>query len=489
MKKNLLLLFPILLGSVSCADNGMDDIVWQQFEGEELPAEDFTYSYHPEIGGFVIEDYKGDKPDILLPEETSQDGRTAPVAGIAAYAFYGRNNLRSVALPYSIRYLGEYCFASSGLKNLYMTGNLTHIDSLAFEGFSPRLYSKDGIDYLPTRDYKYGFAYSVSGLEKNRMKRGKGRGEFHIPEGCVGFRDHLFDDYEYEIFIPQSCSMIGTLSVMDEALWDERYETWYSIEEGITSINITKFDFENVVTSMGECDIPILWYDVNFIDLSSYFGDIPAGLFNGYQGDFLLSNNIFTLGEFAFYKNPKTTFSCPNNLKKIDKSCFRESKLKSITLNEGLNQIGDLAFYGSELESIEIPSTVYSIGAEFLGLTPVSSVVFPASLDTIDPAILWGSYVRYVDFSATPLEDFDFVSFGHEPIHDQNSPITYVFPKSAKSIKIESYDRLFYYGNEEEFASVKLPLYYSDRPYFYSETEPETSGRFWHFVDDKAVAW
>ena len=464
------------------------DIDWVQFDGESPLSSDFTYSYHPEVGGFVIEDYKGDKPDIMLPETTVQDGVSGPVTGIAAYAFYNRKNLRSIALPFSIRYLGEYCFADSGVENLYMTGNLTHMSDLAFEGFSPRVYTKDGIEYLPTRETKYGFGYRVTGIEKNRKKSGKGRLELHLPNGCVGFRDHIFDDYEVEVMMPQSCAMLGTLTSTPESEWENRWETWYSFEEGIDSIKIQKFAFEGEM-GRGDWDTPFSWYDVRHVDISSYFGDIPDGCFNGFPGtDIKMSEDIFSFGKYAFFTYRGETFRCPQHLKTIGVECFAESSLKSIELNDELETIEADAFYGAtNLASMNVPNTLKKIGHWAFYGTHIPSLVLPESLEEIEEEAFMQSHFKLLDFSKTKLKKFDFYTVDDIPHENE---VKFVIPAGVEYLALPAQRAVLYYmGDQADYDAIKTN--FNKAPtYFYSEVSPAKSGNYWHYGSDgNPVIW
>lgn len=484
-----LILLPISASFLfSCTTNaplGIDDVSWIHFDGDAPLSEDFTYSYHPDVGGFVIEDYKGTSPNILLPESTMQDGISAPIAGIAAYAFYNRKNLQSIALPFSIRYLGDYCFANSGIENLYVTGNLTHVEEHAFDGFSPKVYTKDGIDYLPTRDAKYGFGYQVSGIDKNRKKNGKGRLEVHLPQGCVGFRDHIFDDYEVEVMIPEGCMVLGTLKVTPREEWDNRWETWYGFEEGVTSVKITKFSFEGS-PGVYDWEGTFGWYDVQSVDLSSYFGELPVGCFNGFGGSTIqLSDDIFSFGAFCFFKYQGNSFSCPKNLKVIGRRCFEDSSLNNIILDENLEEIGDSAFYNcANLSSLTLPSSLKKIGGDFIALSGIKKIAFPENIEEISAESLHNSKIDLADFSKTKLKDFSFAYYDECPLKD--SDVAFVFPSTSTKINLKSTYKLLYKGSADAFANVDVS--YGGEPYFYSETAPSEAGNYWHYLDDGEIA-
>ena len=89
-----------------------------------------------------------------------------------------------------------------------------------------------------------------------------------------------------------------------------------------------------------------------------------------------------------------------------------------------------------------------------------------------------------IDLSKTKLEDFHYLFFDEIPSLEEG--VTFVFPKTAKKIELKAEYNLFYAGSEEEFKSVTTS--YAGQPYYYSKEQP-VSGRYWHYVDDKPVAW
>ena len=159
--------------------------------------------YNPRItnAGYVIEDYKGDNPSIIIPETLDVDGVIAPIIGIAKYAFYNRSFVKEVTLNDSIVFLGDDCFYGSGVERFNVGGGkLKYIGENALLDTKMELASKDNIAYLPAYHSDYGFAYETIGeLPK----------EITIPEGCYGFRDNLFADKEVTVNLPSSIRNLG----------------------------------------------------------------------------------------------------------------------------------------------------------------------------------------------------------------------------------------------------------------------------------------
>ena len=155
--------------------------------------------------GYVIEDYVGDEQDIVIPDLLEIDGRKAPVIAIGHRAFYGRTNIRSVTLSDSVLYICDNAFSFSGVERLNATPHLIYISDSAFENahvvFS--LDEETNIEYLPTVDFPYGYAY--------RFKDEKMIGTT-LKEGCLGINSGLFLNRTKTVTIPSSIVNFGELN-------------------------------------------------------------------------------------------------------------------------------------------------------------------------------------------------------------------------------------------------------------------------------------
>lgn len=82
--------------------------------------------------GYFVADYKGKEAKILIPDEATVDGRTAPILGVEKYAFSKRAGLEAIAFGKNVSYLGEGAFLDSGVKRIYATPSLVRIHKDAF---------------------------------------------------------------------------------------------------------------------------------------------------------------------------------------------------------------------------------------------------------------------------------------------------------------------------------------------------------------------
>ena len=87
---------------------GEDYPRWVTLTNEKgaLPGQEPS-KYNPRItdAGYVIEDYKGDNPSIIIPETLDVDGVIAPIIGIAKYAFYNRSFVKEKLIKVKLKYL------------------------------------------------------------------------------------------------------------------------------------------------------------------------------------------------------------------------------------------------------------------------------------------------------------------------------------------------------------------------------------------------
>lgn len=89
-----------------------------------------TVKYTPYQECYVdVASYSG---NIVVDEYADLNGQTYRVTGIADYAFRGCKEVTSVKMPLSIKRIGQYAFAGTGIKSITIPQNCREIDSYAF---------------------------------------------------------------------------------------------------------------------------------------------------------------------------------------------------------------------------------------------------------------------------------------------------------------------------------------------------------------------
>ncbi|MBE6627874.1 MAG: leucine-rich repeat domain-containing protein [Ruminococcaceae bacterium] len=188
-----------------------------------------------------------------------------------------------------------------------------------------------------------------------------------------------------------------------------------------------------------------------------------------------LGNNLTEISEFAFDRcSALVEITIPDNVKSIGKYAFIEcANLKTINLGNGVTSIGEFAFSGcKKIASITIPDSVTSLG----------DFVFASCTGLVNVNI--GDHVESIGrwaFAATNLPSV-------------------VIPRSVKSIGDLTFGgdqtelkTVYYCGTASEWETINihsdnLNLINATR-YYYSASQPTTSGNYWRYVDGVPAAW
>lgn len=210
--------------------------------------------------------------------------------------------------------------------------------------------------------------------------------------------------------------------------------------------------------------------------------------YNGESGDLLMPDfykgKQVTAIKAEAFKNNETivTVSFPSALVSVADGAFKSChNLTKAVLPDTVTTIGASAFADcTSLASFEIPPLVKVISAraaqghkyDFIALpegvtviepyafaSHVSEIVLPVSLKRIEYVGIWAD-LRKIYYAGTSL-DWEIVDVSSEPYTGTGG-----FTFSAKSIT-------------EEIATL----------YFYSESEPNRPGNYWHYVNGKPTAW
>ena len=412
MKRILLILFflPMLSLAVSASEK-IDGIYYNL----DTNAKTATVVFH------VRYLYSG---EVVIPSSVTHEGVDYSVTRIEGNAFRGSADLTSVTIPHSVTSLGDGIFdgctsltsinieegnpvfdsrencnaiietASNTLivgckgstipngvpsigKNAFkectsltainIPNSVTSIGNEAFSGCSNLTKVELNNAAIVSKRYNYNTGSSIITIFGGQVK------EYILGENVTSIGDGAF----------YGCSNLISVQMTDNVTSIGEYA--FSGCEKLASINIS-----NKVTSIGDfafrncfkltsITIPaslssiephtfyncrftkveihsnaIVSKDYGFSSLGSYFGPLVE--------EYVLGEEVTSIGDYAFSGSAITSISIPNNVTSIGKSAFSGSAITSITIPAKVTSIGDNAFYScTGLTSIQVESgnTVY----------------------------------------------------------------------------------------------------------------------------------
>ncbi len=351
------------------------------------------------------------------------------VKSIGNSAFYGRENLRSIILSDTVENLGVTVFHDTKWYN-------EHPDGMMLLGIGEC------------------FLYEYKGEIPN------GGVIDALPSNVKGICPYAFKDTNLtKIVIPEGIKLVGEYALayaenLSEVVIPSDWET------------IRSFTFSGT-DSLKAITIPA---NIKTIESSAFVG---SGLER-----IVIPESVTVIDRLVFSDCENLTeVILPQTLTRIEADAFHSTpRLKAIALPENLTFIGNMAFAVSGIEKINIPKNVKVIGYScFASCKSLREINLPSGLTSIG---------NYAFTNCKALKEIvlpaSLESIG-EPIVGLRATI---FKGS------EALTHIYYEGNRAKWAlitkDVDIP---SELVYAYSETQPETEGKYWHYVDGKPTVW
>ena len=399
------------------------------------------------------------------------------VKSIGNHAFAGCSALESITIPDSVLNIGDSAFAEcTALERITIPDSVLSIGYSAFEGCTAlkNITIPGSVLSIGQRTFA-----GCSGLESAI-----------IADGVKSIGDNAFYNCTnlVNVSLPDSLTSISfntfygctNLQTYDDgtAYYLGNSENHYLVLVSVISKEITSFTIDDKTK--------FIW--------SSAFSEcrVLESIEN--------TQNILCIGSYAFeHCNSLTTFTIPYGVTTIENGTFFCcTNMQTITIPETVTSIGQSAFEGcNNLKSISIPNSVTSIGNKaFYECKKLKNIIIPDGV----------TFIRYYTFYG--CESLEWVSLPESVYYiDQfafkncSSLKSIIIPSAVTKIAFAAFlhcdalTTVYYGGTEEGWSTISIEgnngCLNGVRKYYFSQTEPEKDGYFWHFDTDGVtpVSW
>ena len=399
------------------------------------------------------------------------------VKSIGNHAFAGCSALESITIPDSVLNIGDSAFAEcTALESITIPDSVLSIGYSAFEGC--------------TALKNITIPGSVLSIGDNAFKECTALESATISEGVKSIGDNAFYNCInlVNVSLPDSLTSISfntfygctNLQTYDDgtAYYLGNSENHYLVLVSVISKEITSFTIDDKTK--------FIW--------SSAFSEcrVLESIEN--------TQNILCIGSYAFeHCNNLKTFTIPYGVTTIeDGTFFCCTNMQTITIPETVTSIGQSAFEGcNNLKSISIPNSVTSIGNKaFYECKKLENIIIPDGV----------TFIRFDTFNG--CESLEWVSLPESVYYiDQfafkncSSLKSIIIPSAVTKIAFAAFlycdalTTIYYGGTEEGWSTISIEdnngCLNGVRKYYFSQTEPEKDGYFWHFDTDGVtpVSW
>ena len=399
------------------------------------------------------------------------------VTSIGEGAFCCCAKLTSITIPDGVKSIGNHAFAGcTALESITIPDSVLSIGYSAFEGC--------------TALKNITIPGSVLSIGDNAFKECTALESATISEGVKSIGDNAFYNCTnlVNVSLPDSLTSISfntfygctNLQTYDDgtAYYLGNSENHYLVLVSVISKEITSFTIDDKTK--------FIW--------SSAFSEcrVLESIEN--------TQNILCIGSYAFeHCNNLKTFTIPYGVTTIeDGTFFCCTNMQTITIPETVTSIGQSAFEGcNNLKSISIPNSVTSIGNKaFYECKKLENIIIPDGV----------TFIRFDTFNG--CESLKWVSLPESVYYinqfafkNCSSLKSIIIPSAVTKIAFAAFlhcdalTTVYYGGTEEGWSTISIEgnngCLNGVRKYYFSQTEPEKDGYFWHFDTDGVtpVSW
>lgn len=385
----------------------------------------------------VLEQYKGEEENVVIPKE---------VKSIGAGAFSLNSHIKTVTIPSTVTKIHRYAFGRCrNLKQVIGGKKVTEVGEDAFKNtlWEKETLDKGGIAILGTvvtaidgRKTSISIPKEAKKISDGAMKCYK-RSELEIddnskftklekvtlPQGITYIGKRAFEDAIAlkAVNIPSSVKCIGAEAFYHCMSLKKMKLTSDKITIGRSAfaecIELSNVSVTGIITKMGAMAFTgTLWME----DANKDKGIVTLGhiLVSGknIEGDYVIPEDIYNLADNAFDSNKSITsvtcnsnmteiasrafYKCPNlqkvkltkKIKEIGERAFYKcKKLESVTGGKNIVTISQYAFEGAGLKKMELPSSLEEIGKYAFRNSQITSIIIPNKISSIADGTFYGA--------------------------------------------------------------------------------------------------
>lgn len=413
--------------------------------------------------------------NIIVPDDTTT---------LSASVFSGCSNATTVDLPTTLETIGDSTFYNcSELTSITIPNSVTSIGNSAFSGCSglTSVTIPENITSIGNATFKYCseltsiiIPNSITSIGNSAFYECSGLTNIIIPEnvtsigssafsGCLQLTSIAYNasncadlNYDDNVFYNAGKNGNGIIMNVGDNVMKIPAHLFYVYNKGSYTQKLSSVTFED----NSKCE-----------SIGEYVFYNCSGLAN-----IIIPNGVTTIGNYAFYGcSGLTSVFIPNGVSSIGYDAFRYcSGLTNIKLPNDLKIIAHSVFSGcSGLTSITIPSSVMSIHSNaFSGCSNLTTVIFEKNSNC--------------------------ESIGSSVFDDCILLTSITIPNSVTKIdgsfyKCSKLKRIYYQGSVSDWNRINISSYNNSSltnatRYYYSETQPTSTGNYWYYDENGDIA-